>query len=589
MDNLHTEEEQTKSIKLSALHSHNHSQRVGHHTPPQHPTTKETEAANVLMNLSGKAAAGDRLGQAGLDSGVTCISPPAHVLQLSSRDLSTSKDQNRFVTYTCPESLLVSNSISCGTAYSSASLTYLASDLPTLKPAVYSWADEVPQINEEDLLPLATEVVCNVCEQQCKDVVELHEHLLAAHNTPDHAHDTLPASKKPKILPEGNDTSEYSDISRIILQESGGNKLVAKERKSKRKSRSKRTEDMSCNISDKVSVSSSENCGRRYELLDGENLTTTTPPQAGDDSNLKGPSTYILPSSTPGICVMTAKSVMNNQYIFSPPTRGTANNRDAHACISPYSPESNPTLIESCVEGDQQTFSPASRATSSTDSLHTCILPRSPSGSPVVVIESDALGVKDQDLLQYRSDSIATEGVVPAADGDLLPSTGGSLAAGPDALAIAVEKSQIESKEGKVLILVCIDCSSGFTESEEASRHACLPDQALIKRQPDCSVTLSDHHPLSKISQDHVDHELHFPEFVIRRIKGQAEMKDHVIVHRESGCTLQLHTPYQPDDMKHQPISFRSVSMVNTTPSIPVHQRNSIEVAEFGRNDLSCS
>lgn len=564
MDNLQTEEEQTKPSKLSALHSHDQSQRGGHHTPPQHPTTKETEAANVLMNLSGKAAAGDRLGQTGLDSGVTCISPPAHILQLSSRDLSTSKDHNRFVAYTCPESLLVSNSISSGTAYSSTSLAYLTSDLTTLKPAVCSWADEVPQINEEDLLPLATEVVCNVCEQQCKDVVELHEHLLAAHNTPDHAHDTLPASKKPKILSEGDDTSEYSDISRVILQESGGSKLLAKERKSKRKNRSKKTEDMTCNISDKVSVSSNENCGRRSELLDrDENLSTTTPPHAGDDLSLKDPSTYILPSSTPGMCVMTAKSVVNNQYVFSPPTRGTTNN----TCLSPYSSQSKPALIESTgsVKGDQQTFSPAARATSSIDNLHTCILPRSPSGSPVVVVESDTLGVKDQDLVRYQSDSIVTE-VVAAADDDLLPTTGETLAAGPDALAIAVEKSQIESKEGKVMILVCVDCSCGFTESEEASRHTCLPDQPLIKRHPDCSVTLSDHHPLSKIPKDHVDHELYFPEFVIRRIKGQTEMKDQVIVHRESGCTLHLHTPHQPDYMRHQPISFRSVSIVNATP-----------------------
>ncbi|KAK3860459.1 hypothetical protein Pcinc_033486 [Petrolisthes cinctipes] len=557
VNNIQTEEEQRKSDKLSPRVSHNPSEvtSVGHHTPPQHPTTKEAEAANVLMNLSGKASTSDRLGQAGLDSGVTCLSPPAHILQLSSRDLSSSKDHNRFVEYSCPESLLVTNnSISSNNVYSSTSLTYLTSDITTLKPAVYCWADEVPQINEEDLLPLATEVVCNVCEQQCKDVVELHEHLLAAHNTPDNPHDTLHQSKKFKNHPDDN--SEYVDTSRVILQESGGNKVLTKERKCKRKSRSKRIDDMNCNVSDKVSISSSENCVRSSEVLDrNQNHTLTTSLQTVDDPSAKEPSTYILPSSTPSTCLVTTKSVVDNGYVFSTPQKGTTNTGETHICMSPYSSQNNPPVIESSVEGHQQAFSPAARVTPSTDSLHTFILPHSSSGNPTVVVKSDSFGAKNQDLLRYHSHNTATEVVTAASD--LLPTTGEKLAAGTDALAIAIEKSQIETKEVKVMIFVCVDCSCGFTENEEASKHTCLPGQPLIKRHPDCSVTLSDNHPMSQIPQERIDQELYFPEFVIRQIKGQTGVKDQFIVHTETSCTLQLYTPYQPDYMRHQLVSFR--------------------------------
>ncbi|KAK4295837.1 hypothetical protein Pmani_031623 [Petrolisthes manimaculis] len=551
VNNIQTEEEQRKCDKLSPLVSDNSSEvrSVGHHTPPQHPTTKEAEAANVLMNLSGKASTSDRLGQAGLDSGVTCLSPPAHILQLSSRDLSSSKDHNRFVEYSCPETLMVTNnSISSNNVYSSTSLTYLTSDITTLKPpAVYCWADEVPQINEEDLLPLATEVVCNVCEQQCKDVVELHEHLLAVHNTPD----TLHQSKKLK-----NNPDEYVDTSRLILQESGGSKVLTKERKCKRKSRSKRNDDMNCNVSDKVSVSSSENCVRSSEVLDrNENHTLTTSLQTVDDPSIKEPSTYILSSSTPSTCLVTTKSGLDNGYVLSTPQRGTTNTGQTHICMSPYSSQNNTSLIESSVEGHQQAFSPAARVIPSTENLHTFILPHSSSGNPTVVVKSDSFGVKNEDLLRYNSHHIATEVVTPA--NNLLPTTGETLAAGTDALAIAIEKSQIETKEVKVMIFVCVDCSCGFTENEEASKHTCLPGQSLIKRHPDCSVTLSDNHPMSQIPQERIVQELYFPEFVIRQIKCQTGVKDQFIVHTETNCTLQLYTPYQPDYMRHQLVSFR--------------------------------
>lgn len=113
--------------------------------PQQLPTTKEAEAANVLMNLSGKAA--DRVGHARLE-GCTIL----HQEVISS-------DAAKPTLYVVPT--VTSNS--------------------SIKRE-YPLCDEVPQINEKDLLPLATQVLCQFCSQQCEDLVELHEHVLEMHN-----------------------------------------------------------------------------------------------------------------------------------------------------------------------------------------------------------------------------------------------------------------------------------------------------------------------------------------------------------------------------------------------------------------------
>ncbi|XP_037786036.1 zinc finger protein 37-like [Penaeus monodon] len=113
--------------------------------PQQLPTTKEAEAANVLMNLSGKAA--DRVGHTRLES---CTILHQEVI---------SSDATKPTLYMVPS----------GTSNSNVKREYPV-------------CDEVPQINEKDLLPLATQVLCQFCSQQCEDLVELHEHVLAMHN-----------------------------------------------------------------------------------------------------------------------------------------------------------------------------------------------------------------------------------------------------------------------------------------------------------------------------------------------------------------------------------------------------------------------
>ncbi|XP_066942594.1 zinc finger protein 41-like isoform X2 [Macrobrachium rosenbergii] len=118
---------------------------------PQHPTTKETEAANVLMNLSGKA---DRIIHGRLETSI-------HSKVLSELD-------HKSTVFLLPTS---------GSPTSKLDLN--------IKREHSIVCDEVPQINEKDLLPLATQVLCQFCSKQCEDLVELHEHVLALHNVPD--------------------------------------------------------------------------------------------------------------------------------------------------------------------------------------------------------------------------------------------------------------------------------------------------------------------------------------------------------------------------------------------------------------------
>ncbi|XP_076046172.1 uncharacterized protein LOC143028242 isoform X2 [Oratosquilla oratoria] len=108
------------------------------------PTTKETEAADVLMELSGKAKR------------KKTFDPPP-----DGPNKTLIEDDRRAVIYAAP-----------------IETSYLSHE----RRETVAAPGEVSMINEKDLLPLATEVICQYCPQQCEDLVELHEHVLAMHN-----------------------------------------------------------------------------------------------------------------------------------------------------------------------------------------------------------------------------------------------------------------------------------------------------------------------------------------------------------------------------------------------------------------------
>lgn len=411
---------QEKTCKASA-----HPQPLQRLSPPLHPTTKEAEAANVLMNLSGKGA--ERGGQPRIEP---CTSP----LQ--------SHHPTKAPLYACP---VVPGRKDPG-------------GRKELAPC-----DEVPQINEKDLVPLATQVLCQFCSLQCEDLVELTDHVLAAHHTPE-ADTVLSSPQKkvrvsPKAVEKGGvvvtkgeeerqqEAATSSTAMIVVLQQATGNSQDKKTRRKERLKRGNSDVDKGSNSGEPSSCeenSQQENCTEEWQ-----------PPVVGD-----GPETS----------------------------------------------QPQPDL-------------------------------------PTPALPTNNLCDKDQDWLKGQAGRSVTE-LVPVASGD--------------ALAMAMESSQIRILEAKVTILMCLECSSGFTDPQEYGGHACDASQPLILRGPDGSVTLTDLPPGTVTPHLQASDMRLFPDFFIQQT-AEGGGRGLQMVHL-SGRMMRLHTNCPLAYLGEQLISFRSLS-----------------------------
>ncbi|CAL4142886.1 unnamed protein product, partial [Meganyctiphanes norvegica] len=188
------------------------------------PTTKETEAANVLMNLSGKTT--ERTSQEpqclmNSQSPVkTCEHARYNQLTADSfehlnEDHRTDKSIcNNIEDYTkCKNSNEFKNDISAVTQYSNSlckSSKEFSNSSKSIKLSTLNSAEindnkekgnlqekgisfqqkelDIPVINKNALLPITTQIVCPICNHQCEDLVEVHEHILDQHNLSDGTH-----------------------------------------------------------------------------------------------------------------------------------------------------------------------------------------------------------------------------------------------------------------------------------------------------------------------------------------------------------------------------------------------------------------
>ena len=389
-------------------------------SPPLQPTTKETEAANVLMNLSGKAT--DRGTQPILES--------------------------------CPASVQSHHSTTKVPLYSS----------PPMDPGTKDFAnkrepapgDEVPQINEKDLLPLATQVLCQFCSRQCEDLVELHEHVLATHHASEADATLSVPQRKAHVSLRTEDGVEVASVKEwdqkqdatdsgtamIVLFPQPSTSHSSVEKKTKRKGKLKR-----------------------------------------DTSELGKES------------ITTEESLQQEDYV-----------EDWHSTVMGDDPET----------------------------------PQSRPDHPPPPLSTNNLCDRDQDWLEGQAGRSVTE-LTPVSSGD--------------ALAMAVESSQIRVLETKVTILVCLDCSCGFTDPQEYGGHICVADRPLVCRGSDGSVTLVDVSAGTPAHHMQASDMRHFPEFFIQQTVENGG-RDLQLVHL-SGRTLRLHTSCPLSYLGDQLISFR--------------------------------
>lgn len=413
--------------KVACKASVTHPQPLHQPSPPLQPTTKETEAANVLMNLSGKAA--DRGTQPRLEP--------------------------------CSTTLQSHHSVSKVSIYSCPSLAPGRKKLGGKREL--ATCDEVPQINEKDLLPLATQVLCQFCSRQCEDLVELHEHVLAAHHAAEaDAGLSLPQRKvqvSPKDMERGCAAVAMEERDRrqehgtpgaamIVLFQQANTSHSIIEKKTKRKGKLKR-----------------------------------------------GNSELSKESITPGLSCED-----NSQHEKS--------SKDWQSTVEGNDPETSQPQLD----------------------------------LPAPTLSTNTLCDKDQDWLRGQAGRSVTE---------LTPVTSG------DALAMAVESSQIRLLEAKITILVCLECSSGFTDPQEYGSHVCDADQPLVCRGPDGSVTLTDLPPGTPAHHLQASDMRLFPEFFIQQTLEDGG-RGLQVVHL-SGRTLRLHTSCPQAYLDKQLISFRLV------------------------------
>ncbi|XP_045137590.1 histone-lysine N-methyltransferase PRDM9-like isoform X2 [Portunus trituberculatus] len=413
-------------------------------SPPLQPTTKETEAANVLMNLSGKAT--DRGTQPILES----CSTPHHSHHSGSRPQL----------YSCPP------------------MAPGRKDLSSRREPVP--CDEVPQINEKDLLPLATQVLCQFCSRQCEDLVELHEHVLAAHHTAEaDASLTVPQRKAQTsfrveeddgIAPVDEQEQRLepadSDTSMIVLFPQPSTSHNFLEKKSKRSSKFKK---------------------EAFELSN-EGITTEECSQQEED------------------CV--------NDWQSSVVVDSSETQPDWQSSVVVDSSETQPEL-------------------------------------PPPTLSTNNLCDKDQDWLKGQACRSVTE-LTPVASGD--------------ALAMAVESSQIRVLETKITIQVCLECSSGFTDPQDYTGHVCVANRPLVYRGSDGSVTLADVPPGTTAHQLQTSDMRLFPEFFVQQTV-EGGVRGLQVVHL-SGRTLRLHTNCPLSYLGDQLISFRCPTCENDSDSL---------------------
>ncbi|KAK8746001.1 hypothetical protein OTU49_017217 [Cherax quadricarinatus] len=432
---------------------------------PQQPTTKETEAANVLMNLSGKAA--DRANHTRLDLSL----PPHHEL--------TIPDAGKTSLYLLSSSTLNSK--------------YDASIIKR----EYSLCDEVPQINEKDLLPLATQVICQICLRQCEDLVELHEHILAMHNVAETETPLMPSYKKVRNHPEDDDEDDLRQLSESKRQK--------------------------------------QEIGNEIKGDDSTMLNVSTS-SVIHESKIKQPSEEKKLKRKPKLKKLDKAST---SWIICEES-GHPN------CSLEEESDQNKNSMKECDNTLQTGNTPESAL--ATYNSHEHFLRE----NLISEVKHHCCFNKDEEWLKHQEGESITE---------LTP-------VGNDALAIAIESSQIRVIEAKVTIFVCLNCSSGYTDTREFKDHICHSSRPFVQNCSDGSVTL-----VNDTSEDRIqlpeNNVWYFPEFYIRRLADdKSEVRELQIIHSSSGRQLQLHTNYQPTYLSEQLISFRCPTCENDSDSL---------------------
>lgn len=412
------------TCKASETHPH----ALHQPSPPLQPTTKETEAANVLMNLSGKAA--ERGSQSRLES--------------CSTSLQSQHSASKAPVY-CPSLGLGRKKLSG------------KKELAT--------CDEVPQINEKDLLPLATQVLCQFCSRQCEDLVELHEHVLAAHHAGEvDAGPSIP-QRKVQVSPK--------DVERGVAS------VAIEER------------------------------DRRQEQGTPDAAMIVVVQQTSNSHN-----------------IVEKKSKKKGKLKRGNSELGKGSISDSPSCEDSSQQENCSEDLQSSIEGNDPETSQPQR------------------DLPAQTLSTNMLCDKDQDWLRGQAGRSVTE-LTPVASGD--------------ALAMAVESSQIRLLEAKITVFVCLECSSGFTDPQEYGSHVCDAKQPLAYRGPDGSVTLADLPPGAQTHHLQASDMRLFPEFFIQQTL-EGEGRGLQVVHL-SGHTLRLHTSCPQAYLDKQLISFRFVHL----------------------------
>ncbi|XP_042230779.1 uncharacterized protein LOC121872173 isoform X2 [Homarus americanus] len=451
---------------MKHLPGEHHNDQMVKRLPPQQPTTKETEAANVLMNLSGKAA--DRTSHTRLGSSL-----PSHQEFII-------PDVGKPSLYLLPP----------GTSYSK---------FDSGIKREYPLCDEVPQINEKDLLPLATQVLCQFCSRQCEDLVELHEHVLAMHNIPEPETPLMPSYKRVKNHSEDEDLKHFVDGKRQKQDIENHAKECAK--------------DSSPLMCTNTLSEAQESSNKQY--MEEKKLKRKPKLKKGDK---KDGSWSSEDQSDPS-------KVVNSDL-----------NKN---CIMEFG-NTPPSPKENTLGSELDTYCPQEQI------LH----------KNLTQVKSDSLYDKDETWLKRHTAESITE---------LTP-------VGSDALAIAIESSQIRVIEAKVTIFVCIKCSCGFTDNQEFTDHICHSSQPFVRSYPDGSVALVND---NNLCEDHLqlpdNNVWYFPEFFIRR-PGKEEEKtdgsDLHIIHSSSGRRLHLLTTYQPAYLSERLICFRCPTCENDCDSL---------------------
>ncbi|XP_071547186.1 uncharacterized protein [Panulirus ornatus] len=456
----HTEEHIIKNVR-----DEHHQDQFIKRLPPQQPTTKETEAANVLMNLSGKAA--DRASHARLDP---CL--PHQEFTVS--------DVGKPSLYILPS----------GTSNSKY-------DSPVKRE--YPVCDEVPQINEKDLLPLATQVLCQFCSRQCEDLVELHEHVLAMHNVPETDPPLMPSYKKLKNHLENEDELKYCD-------------------------------------------------GKRWKQDFGDHVR-----ECSKDSPLTSLSTASVSQESNNKQYIEEKRLKRKPKL----KRGGKevsnwNNNKEQSDHHHYKEENinkNKNFIKEYQTVSQEPKENTLRSQLDTYDPHEQFHQENHN----TAVKTDGLCDKDEDWLKCHTAESITE---------LTP-------VGSDALAIAIESSQIRVIEAKVTIFVCLKCSSGYTDSQEFRGHICSSSCPFVQNFADGSVMLASDTSMCEDRIQLPDNNVwYFPEFFIRRPLEDEKNDGLQIIHSSSGRKLQLHTNYQPAYLSEQLISFRCPTCENDCDSL---------------------